>query len=192
MERGTSGELVPLVLARSIPHGAVPDWMFAFAFAIGLLVAWLYERSTPFPVSANQVIGALGIYALALFALILIPPVERLLLGARRRTEGVESRAALEFFRQGLAKTKGATGVLILISQFERRLTILADRAIAEKVPASEWQAVANAAAERLARGELFEAIDGALVAVGSRLKADFPRAEGQASELPDDVRGEP
>jgi putative membrane protein len=56
-----------------------------------------------------------------------------------RVNAAVQEAAIAHFFNHGLYRTRDKTGLLVLLSVFERRVWILADRGINAKVPQSEW-----------------------------------------------------
>ena len=57
-----------------------------------------------------------------------------LLLGTERKEHAVRERAQQAFFEKGLYKTKENTGVLFFLSLLERKVWILADKGIYQKI----------------------------------------------------------
>ena len=60
--------------------------------------------------------------------------LKKLFIGMRRKEEAVRLRAERVFFEKGLYKTKKNTGVLFFLSLLERKIWVLADRGIYEKM----------------------------------------------------------
>jgi putative membrane protein len=117
-----------------------------------------------------------------------LPGFARLFVRESRATAAAEEQATQEFFRLALHETRDATGVLIFVSLFERRVVVLADRGIDAKVGEEHWRSVdevvlAGVAADSLCRG-LIEGIERA----GAVLSEHFPVRAGDRNELPDRV----
>ena len=95
--------------------------------------------------------------------------------------------AAVRHFKVGAEKrTHGRTGVLIYLSMAEHRAEIVADDAIASKVPAEVWGlAMADMLAE-IRKGCTAEGIAAGVRDVGGVLADHFPRGSEDVNELPD------
>ncbi|GJM22884.1 MAG: hypothetical protein DHS20C15_27990 [Planctomycetota bacterium] len=182
-ELRTTGEIVPVVVERSDPHPAA-DWKCALtALLLGsaLLATWLPWES-PFALLACQLgFGALG-YVLARA----LPDLKRLFVLETRATATAEEQALQEFARQGLQSTEAATGVLIFVSLFERRVVVLADKGIAAKVDASAWEALDEHVLDGVVKGELAAGLCQAITEAGTLLEEHFPWTDGDRNELPD------
>jgi uncharacterized membrane protein len=107
-------------------------------------------------------------------------PLRALLRGGSARERALEL-----FGRLGVAGTRARSGVLLYVLLAERAVEIVADRAIAERVPQIEWQRVCEAMQARFRAGE-FEAgaIEG-VRAIGALLAQHFPAAGDNPNELP-------
>lgn len=184
-ELRTTGEIVPVIVERSDPHPAA-EWKAALSFLLlgsALLAPWLpWEH--PFALLACQLgFGAAG-YALAAA----LPDLKRLFVFETRATLTAEEQALQEFARHGLAGTDAATGVLIFVSLFERRVIVLADKAIAEKVSDDAWDKLDAHVLDGVVRGELATGLCTAIEEAGTLLAEHFPWVEGDRNELPDRV----
>jgi len=95
--------------------------------------------------------------------------------------------AAIRHFKVGAdRRTSGRTGVLVYLSMREHRAEIVADEAIAAKVPAEVWgEAMADMLGE-IRHGRLAEGLAAGVRDVGKVLSQEFPRAEDDINELPD------
>ena len=60
--------------------------------------------------------------------------LKKLFIGMRRKEEAVRLRAERTFFEKGLYRTKKNTGVLFFLSLLERKVWVLADKGIYEKM----------------------------------------------------------
>ena len=82
--------------------------------------------------------------------------------------------------------TRDETGVLILISLFERRVHVLADRGIHTKVPSQAWEEIVSRVTEGIRRGNACEALCAAIGRCADLLEEHFPRKADDSNELPD------
>jgi putative membrane protein len=185
-ESRTIGQIVPVVVERSdhYPEAPLRAALLAAAMAAGILY-WVSDLGPS--VSLLVIAGAalLGV-ALALAA----PPVRRRLIGGRLLDERVHQRALRAFMEHGVYRTRGETGVLLFASLFERRVVILGDRAIHEKMGETGWRQAVAALTSGLRQGEPEEGFVQAIRSVGEALAASFPRSDTPGSnEISDDLR---
>jgi putative membrane protein len=95
--------------------------------------------------------------------------------------------AAVRHFKVGAERrTHGRTGVLIYLSMREHRAEIVADEAIASKVPAEVWGGAMADMLAHIRAGRLAEGLAAAAADVGAILAEHFPRDENDVNELPD------
>ncbi len=101
----------------------------------------------------------------------------------------VRRRAEAAFYEHGLHKTREASGILIMISQLEHRVQILADRAIDEKVPPKTWDAVVEQLVQATKEGRPTDGLCRAINQCGELLAVHFPARPGDnPDELGDDL----
>lgn len=95
--------------------------------------------------------------------------------------------AAVRHFKVGAERrTHGRTGVLIYLSMREKRAEIVADAAIAEKVPAAVWGGAMADMLAHIREGRTAEGLAAGISDVGAVLAEHFPRHENDINELPD------
>lgn len=200
-EGSTSGEIVTVLAARSDDYADVAlAWAALVALAALLVVAWapdfyigLYDRITGGWAehwAPGRVFGAAALIAALMFAatwaILLYRPLRLTLVPAPIRHARVHARA-LAMFRMGAERrTTGRTGILIYLSLAEHRAEILADEAIAAKVPAEVWGEALAAMLAELKQGRMADGLVAALERVGAVLAQHLPRAAGDINELPD------
>jgi putative membrane protein len=90
------------------------------------------------------------------------------------------------FLRRALYATRARTGLLVLVSLFERRIEIIADTGFDGRVSPAEWQGVIARMTPHLRDRRPFDALRDALGAVETLLAAKGFRAAGGGNELPD------
>ncbi len=182
-ETRTVGEVVPVVLERSDPYpGAC--WLAALVSLLvgsALLEPWLPWDAPYWLILAQLALGAAG-YAAACA----LPDLRRLFVGEARADAMVEEQAFQEFYRAGLHRTAGATGVLLFVSLFERRVVVLGDEGIDASVGAEHWAKTREAILAGIARGSLAEGLVAGIDACGAVLAEHFPVGPNDPNEIPD------
>jgi putative membrane protein len=190
-EKHTSGQIVPAVVASSSRHdwlghrGALLGWFAATLVTFG---HYIYQ---PFVIESWQlqafpIIGLIAGWGLSRFSLGV-----RLLAHPAALAAEVNQAAHASFVRNGVANTKDRTGVLIYVSLRERRVQIMADTAIHQKVGSAFWDAEVKRIVEGIRMGKSADGLIAAIQSIGERLSAHFPHHEGAANELPDRLRTE-
>jgi putative membrane protein len=96
----------------------------------------------------------------------------------------VKEAAVNGFFKQGLYRTRRSTGVLVFVSVFEKRIRILADRGIDEKLEPAVWQGVVADVVKGIRDGRAADAICRAVAEIGRLLEAHFPIEPDDTDEL--------
>jgi uncharacterized membrane protein len=95
-------------------------------------------------------------------------------------------RAVQIFGHLGVWDTAGNNGVLIYVLMADRVVEIVADRAIAARVPQSDWNAVCREMEAHFREGRFGEGSEAGIRGVGRLLAAHFPGTGGDANEQPD------
>ena len=117
--------------------------------------------------------------------------LKQLFVGARRKDEAVRMRAEREFFEKGLYRTKKDTGVLFFLSLFERKIWVLAGRAICEKMDQETLNRFAGQVSAGIREGRTCSALLETIREIGGLLSQYFPVTSDDTDELPDDVVAE-
>lgn len=215
-EARTSGELVVLAVPRSDDYArgrALVAGLGAVAFVTAMDLAWPWiAQAAPRLADAlplDPLVWLLPLQALVAAGLWWLAgsiPV-RFLASDARRAHAVTRHAKQEFFDRGIARTRDRSGVLLLVSEQERSLVILADRGVEEVLASaapgggrdeaggamrSQWERWAAEAAEGLRQGRGGAAIVRVIEQIADALSGPFPPREGDVDELPNPVaRGE-
>ena len=102
----------------------------------------------------------------------------------------VERRAAAAFLEQEVFKTRRRTGILLFLSLFERRVMVLGDSGIHQKVQEGEWDGVVRQVVQGIRGGHTGDALVAAIRECGSLLERHgLMREAGDADELSDELR---
>ena len=97
-------------------------------------------------------------------------------------------RAIKVFERLGMHKTGARHGVLVYISVTDRKLAVVGDKGIHERVGEAYWQGLVDAVLLRMRQQQSRDGLVHALTEVGRTLGRHFPRRPDDNDELPDDV----
>lgn len=193
-EARSGGEIVPVFLPASDDY-EVALWKGAALgglLADALVAVWMATGSV-WQVGPAWLIGWGGAGALAgALAALALPPLRRALAGGELLRRRVEQRASESFVAHEVFRTRERTGILILVSRFERRVAVLADEGIRSCVPHATWQALAAEIAARVRREGAGPALLAAVQSAGELLAAQGPpRRADDRNELPDRPRSE-
>lgn len=192
-EAGSSGEIVPYAVACSDDYRE-SGWIAAFlggllaaaGTAVAVEAGGLWLTSPAFWVAAATLAGGAAGYG----AVALVGPLARLLVSDRAMAAAVEMRARAAFVEQEVFATRERTGILVFLSLFERRVTILADAGINARVGQHEWDGIAAAIAAGIRAGRPGEALAEGIRRCGALLaRTGVARRADDIDELPDGLR---
>jgi putative membrane protein len=100
----------------------------------------------------------------------------------------VHEAAFMQFYSSGLFKTRESNGVEIYLSFFERRVVVIGDRGIHEKMGDQHWQLVRDLIIRGMREGNVCRGICAAIETCGKALAEHFPPRLDDINELPDRV----
>jgi putative membrane protein len=191
LEARVGAQVVAAIVGKSDAHVELPWKAFAIAAALAALAMVVADALRPQWVTGNAaLIGAvtiLGAGAASAMLAVFLPAYARLFLRSTRRDAEVRRCAEAMFLRHELFKTRERNGVLILVSCFERKVEILADVGLHQRVSESEWRSVIDRIAPLLARRRFADALLEALARTEELLTAKgFEAAPDAKHELPD------
>lgn len=181
-ETRTSGEIVPMVVDESYhyPQAEIIGSGF-FSLATAVTLSWAFGHAS--------VWVFLPLYLLLFFPFKSLirycPPLKRRLIHPVDIAAEVEEKALVAFVEQGLHHTRDETGVLILISLFERRVFVLADRGINQVVAKSTWDEIVQLVTDGIRTEQATEALCAAVSRCGELLEEHFPVKPDDTDELP-------
>jgi putative membrane protein len=171
-ERATRGEIVVAVVNASDEYGSA-GWRLAVALA-ALVFLGLAQFRPDLPLLAY--LAAQGAALLLGHALARLDPVRRLLVSDALAERRVRQRATRAFEQNGLGRTAGRTGILLLASLLERRVVVLADEGIHRVLdPGESWQEVVDLAVRGLREGRPAEGLVAAVGRCGEILARHLP-----------------
>ena len=192
LEARTGAQVVTAVIGKSDSYPEAPWKAFALGAATAALacVAWQIGVGD-WPADTDRtghVLVILGSGAFLALLAVLYLPFARWFVDRTRREVEVTQFAQSLFFRRGLDRTRGRTGILLLVSLFERRVVILADEGFDGRVGAPDWGAVTRRVSLLLRHRATVVALRAGLEAIEALLLERGFASHGAQDELPDAV----
>jgi putative membrane protein len=117
-----------------------------------------------------------------------IPVLKTAFIGTKRKEHAVMKRAVRVFYEKGLYKTKQQTGVLFFLSLLERKVWVLADKGIYEKIEQETLNRYSNMVSQGIKDGRACDALCNAMSEAGELLAKHFPITSDDTDELTDEV----
>lgn len=211
VEKNTSGEIAVMVVEESDSYreasalGAVVfAALSAFCFSVILAVVlhhrsmWSFGTIEYLYNLMNEVVQytSLWVFIPMMFALYfpfralmnIFPGMKLLFVSKKREEESVRERTERAFYEKGLYRTRDETGVLIFISLLERRVWILGDRGINEKIPYGFWEKKAKELSDGMGKKKYDESICAVIRSCADELVRHFPIKPDDTNEIPNEV----
>jgi putative membrane protein len=186
VEERSAAEVVILVRERSGPylHASLLAGAIAAYVTLWFQLFSPWEYSLLFIQVAPAVVGtAMGLLTSRL------PDLQRLLTPRHIREGYVRAAARAAFHDNGVADTRGRTGILLYVSRLEREAEVVADRGVRDAVDARAWdkaaQTIQSAARVRMPDAA---AVAAAIAALGDLLQPVLPRPADDVNELADEI----
>ncbi len=207
-EEATSGEIVCVLAPEADDYAEVPvAWAAALALAAPLLavlagwrpslrLSWLHSWEAGRAALDVQLVEMLAAFVAIqavlfglVFALLQVPALRRALTPGALKAAKVRKGAASQFLATGLAAAPERTGVLIYASMGDRRVEVIADRLIHDKVGEAAWREAVQAVEAGMKGGVSGGGFVRAVEVCGAALAAHFPPTGPRANAFPDDLR---
>ncbi|MGA1864982.1 MAG: TPM domain-containing protein [bacterium] len=106
----------------------------------------------------------------------------------RRSRENPYEAAKKIFEKLGMTNTKERNGVLIYISVKDRKIAILGDKGINEKVPDGFWNNILEEIKSKFKERRYCEGVCKGIELTGEKLKVYFPHSKTDINELSDTI----
>lgn len=117
-----------------------------------------------------------------------VPALKAAFVGRSRKEKAVRERAVRTFYERGLYRTKKHTGVLFFLSLLERKVWVLADKGLHDKIQPQKLKALATAVSKGVREGRAADALCDAITAMGELLWEYYPITDADTDELPNTV----
>lgn len=193
LEKESSGELV-LYYAKDSDSYPGAAWklagMMGIAFtAIAALMAYLWlipSFFTPIVISLTILIVLIATYLIARFL-----PLLRIAVTSDSVVEHrVLTKARDMFLQEQVFDTVDRTGILVYISALERKVVVLGDSGINQKITQADWEQVVKLIVDGIKQKQMTSGIIQAVEACKNLLLENgFKIKPGDTNELPDAIR---
>jgi putative membrane protein len=187
-EAGTSGEIV-FVAAPASSHYHHANLQGAF---IGMAIVTAVFMLIHFEHTPTTLLWTEFVSFAVFFTILPLCPWRRWLISKREMKARVQEAAFMQFYSSGLYKTRESNGVEIYLSIFERKVIVIGDRGINEKMGAERWDRVRDLIIEGIKSGTACSGICAAIESCGKTLAEHFPPRPDDINELPDQVINRP
>lgn len=163
-ERLTKTQFVLATVKRSDGYAEIPWKAFAFGASITGLLVFVFLVIRPVWISSLaillSVVAILGVGGLLALLTVLIERFARLFLSAVRSEAETRQYGESLFLNRGFFSTESRTGVLLLVSLFERQVFILPDTGLKDRVSEEVMQNIIALMSIHLKRRELRLALE--------------------------------
>jgi putative membrane protein len=180
----TSGEIV-FAVADSSAHYHHATIQGAIIGMAGMAAVYL---ALPLSHTITGLLWVEFISFAALYALLPHLPWRSKLIPGREMDARVRDAAFMQFCSSGLFRTRESNGVEIYLSIFERRVVVIGDRGIHEKMGYPHWDEVRDRIIHGIKEGKARDGICAAIETCGEALSRHFPHLPDDVNELPDQV----
>lgn len=179
----TDAEIIAVIARKSDHYRHVP---VLWAALVALLIPFALSY-THFWLSSGDILIAQWLTFLVCTLLGFLPPLHRLLTPKSLKKLRATRMAKVQFIENNLHHTRGATGVLIFISEFEHSVEILVDQGISQQVDADIWKTIVEQLAADIRRNETTAGLSKAIDSLGVLLSEKVP-ATHKNNELPNHI----
>ena len=183
IEACSSAEIVVSVRESSAGYRDL-DLIWSLVLALGVLA---YKIWSPQYFHPDWIL--INVLFCALFGFVLsskIAGMRRLFLTQARSEREAIRNARSEFVRLGVGRTSGHTGLLILASRFERKVVMVPDQTVEEKIVPAVWEGWSRQFGTASNDEELLSNLIELLSSLKGPLSRHLPRAATDVNELPD------
>lgn len=182
-EKKTSGEIVPMVLSQSDNY-LYTHYLSSLIFTfLGLIL--LENDLLSLDISSVLIVF---MFTFIGYFIPLLNPIKRALLLKKEINEEVEQKALQSFYTNKLHLTRDKTGVLIYISILERKINILGDAGINEKVDQAFWDEEVSILAHAIKSNNITSGLNEVIGRIGEKLSEHFPLREDDTNELKNEL----
>ena len=180
-EKLTSAEFVVALEARS---GSYRDIDLMFAMGLNFVVILFAFFHPTFVVTLWLPLNLIILFALAWLFSAYTPFIRRLLCSRERLERQVKEQTQLHFLDQCVTQTRGRTGIMVLVSQLEKRVAVVADSGVMRAVDDGKWKGLMGKIQDGFDGGDLSATAVQAVAKLGEFLAEPLPVAEDDIDEL--------
>lgn len=177
-------EIVVAVAKRSDDYAA---WR-AYGTALLSISATLALHYAVPTLRSDWLIAVQVVFAAVFWGLCGLPIILRTLAPERAEQRAVHRQAMQTFVEKGIAQTAQRTGVLVLISELERRVEIVADQGIHAHVGVQGWQTHVDHIVQSIRDRRAADGICHVVRSIAAEIHKALPISTSNPNELPNQV----
>ncbi len=176
IEKSTTAEIVPSILDYSDNYPASYYRAGLFFASLGFIISWFFFRPWIFYFFLiGYLIGIL---------LCFIPFIKRLFIFSPELEEETLQKGYEIFLEHKIHQTSHRSGVLVMLSLFEKRAIILADKKINDLVDDHTWVKIIDNLIQNIKTQNIQEAFEISLRSCGEILSKNLPGNDKDKNEL--------
>jgi putative membrane protein len=173
-ERRTSGEIVPYVVEQCDDY-EFAEWRGGALLALLTAIVLMFLHSyTPvwLPIDmAGKLLALLIAFGAGMLLVKYVQSLKRSLAGSAAMERRLHQRASEAFVAEEVFLTRDRTGILLFLSLLERRVLVLGDAGINQKVKQEEWQDVVATVVSGIRAGSPVDGLVNAIQKCGALLE---------------------
>ena len=190
-EKRTGAQIVVAVIERSDSYPELPWKAFALGVSAAGLLVFIFDLLWPGWYSQTAVlISVVTILMTGIISALLslyLPKFARLFLAVHRAEAEVRQYAESLFLSHELFATRRRTGILLLVSLFERQVILLPDTGLSKRLSRKALQKIIAQMTPSLAAGQVTDALENGLIKLTGIL-AVKKRGKSRKNELREDI----
>lgn len=194
-EKKSSGEIVPMIVGGSSQYNEVKLKIFHLLFNGILFLVFSISLILKFSLGKETIAFtplSISLFTLAVLALNFILFqisthclwLKKFFILPKQMEKRVLLEAETQFFKKGIQNTRDKTGILIYISIYEKKVIILADEGINNRVPQDYWQLRVNEIINGIKTGRATLSLTNTITEIGNELQKYFPIRIDDEDEL--------
>jgi putative membrane protein len=193
-EKRTGAQIVVAVVERSDSYSELPWKAFALGVSVAGLLVFIFDLLWPGWYSQTAVLIFIVTILITgiLTALLSLykPKFARLFLTAHRAEAEVRQYAESLFLSHELFATQRRTGILMLVSLFERQVIVLPDKGLSKRLSQKAMQKIIAQMTPSLASGQVSRALENGLIKLTEILavKKRGKSRKSRKNELPNGI----
>ena len=182
-EKDTSGEFVAVAAHASDHYLGFPlVWSTALALLLPGMVLFLPHAPRAALIYQIQLATFIGLMLFLNF----VPALHMALVPKRVRHAHASRMARMQFYLQGVHRTREHSGVLFFVSLAERYVEVVADKGIHENLGDAHWQEVVDTFLQHVEKDDVTGGFVAAIEACGKAMAEHYPAKPGDPDELSD------
>lgn len=190
-EKKTGAQIVLAVIERSDSYPEIPWKAFALAVPVAGFFVFLHAMLwSDWPTGTTVLLALAATLTAGLVCALMtvyLTRFARLFLNAHHKEVKVRQYAESLFLSHELFSTRKRSGILLLVSMFERQVIILPDRGIQKRLSEEALRGIISSMKPSLASGQIAGALEKGLERL-EEILVDTATGEAGKNELPDEI----